>query len=233
MKTILIALITLACLPTISYGQDDFEDYGQDDFEDYDEPSGNRPRSAPAQQSPNSSGNMNPGGFQDNNLFGPPDGGFNDGSNLNYNNNFRPQNNFPQNNSHQGFNHYPSNNMTPGYNQYPGSFNSNNSMQTYPGTSRPVYSDPPVAPKVYSNLPIVIQCAPDCAGTCSYSLLSGSGRSFPYTIRSGQTQKLKESTDWKFSYKPDGGTSQTYALRGGRTYELRQNGDQWRFYLVP
>jgi len=251
MKTVLIASITLACIPTISYGQSDLEKIGRflQDVQQIQsqnqrqQPGGNPVRSAPSYGNPNSSGNMNAGGFQNDNLFGPPDGEFTDNSNFHNDNtnNFRPQNQFPQNNSHQGRIYYPNNNnATPGHNHYPDTIYHNypdtvynNNVQTYPGTSRPVYLDPPVAPKVYSNLPIVIRCAQGSTGTCSYNLVSGSGRSFPYTIRAGEIQNLKESTDWKFSYQSVRGASNTYALRGGRTYELRQTGEQWQFYLVP
>ncbi|MEZ6132440.1 MAG: hypothetical protein R3C59_27565 [Planctomycetaceae bacterium] len=270
MRTILMATITLTCVSATSYGQSDLQkigrflqdvqriqnqNQGQQQYNN-----GNGVRRAPSYSNPNTSGNMNAGGFQNNNnLFGPQ-GGFQNNNNYsnpntsgnmnagrfqNNNNLFGPQGGYNNGGYNPNYNNYPSYNqypqshnhriVTPGYNQYPNTVHS--TVPSYPGTSlstsRPVYSDPPIAPKVYSNLPIVIRCAPDCTGTCSYSLLSGSGKSYPYTIRAGQIQNLKESTDWKFSYQPDGGASQTYALRGGRTYELRQNGGQWQFYLVP
>jgi len=249
MRTTLIATILLASVPAISHAQSDLRKIGRflDDMQRLQNQGQGRPnnggnnngtRAVPYKIDPNSSGNQNAGGFHDNNLFGPQGGGgFNNNINHNHRNNFPPQNRYPQNNFHQGHNHnqYP-NNISPNYNRYPGTVQNHNTVPYTPpsqSAARPVYADPPIAPKVYSKLPIVIRCAPDCTGTCNYNLLSASGKSYPYTIRAGQTQNLKETTDWKFSYRPDGSTSQAYALRGGRTYELRQNAGNWQFYLVP
>lgn len=190
----------------------------------------NQPRSAPMMPNPNGSGNQNyrqyapsPNGsgnqnFQNlngrNNFFGPS------GGTTYPQNNFRPYNPQPQYQNVQPRRTYPSNSYTPP-----------RSSSTI--SSRPVYRDPPVAPKVYSNLPITIRCAQDCVGICNYSLLSASGKSYPYTIRAGQVQQLKENTDWQFRYQPNGSAYDTFGLRGGKTYELRQTAGQWQFYLVP
>ena len=96
------------------------------------------------------------------------------------------------------------------------------------------YSEPPLAPIRYSNLPIVISCPEESEGICSYQLLQGSGELHSYTIGGGQKQQLTENASWMIRYEPGPGLPQkTYKLRGGKNYSLQRdpNGN-WQCYLA-
>ena len=97
-------------------------------------------------------------------------------------------------------------------------------------SSRPVYADPPKAP---SNLSIEIRCPSWCDGICNYDLVSARGTTFPYQIRGGEKQRLKETTNWIIRYDQGQGLGKkTYRLRGGNNYELRRNDNgTWVFYM--
>ncbi len=157
---------------------------------------------------PNTSGRQNMNSFR-NNFFQP------------YNQNQQPY--YPQNNGPYYNNQQP-------YNQQGQPVYSN------PNYGQPItYPDPPIAPRVYSNLPIEIRCRKQSEGTASYSLISGSGKVYNFLISPGQKQELKENTDWKIRYEVGSGQgTKTYRLRGGKSYELRSEaGGRWAFYMDP
>lgn len=107
----------------------------------------------------------------------------------------------------------------------------------YPqGNAVPQYQPQSAKPirVVYSNQPITIRCDADATGLCRYELVSASGTGFPYQITAGQSQHLKENTNWAFRYAPTlGAPLKTYRLRGGKTYELRSSGGAWQLYMLP
>ncbi len=102
----------------------------------------------------------------------------------------------------------------------------------YPSNS---YDSPPVAPKVYSKKPIVINCPAWCEGVCTYSIIGASGKEYVYSISPGQKQEFRETTDWKIKYNRGGGRGyKTYKLHGGKEYELHSDGGgRWAFYASP
>lgn len=96
------------------------------------------------------------------------------------------------------------------------------------------FSEPPLAPIRYSNLPITISCPEESDGICSYQLIDASGNSNPYTIGRGQKQNLKENTTWTIRYAPGPGLPQkTYKVRGGQNYSLQRDPNgHWQCYLA-
>jgi hypothetical protein len=95
---------------------------------------------------------------------------------------------------------------------------------TQPTYSQPAYSAPPVAPRVYSNLPIVIDCPSGLGGDCAYQLIEGTGIAYDYTISQGRQQNFTENSDWKIRYDQGNGLGYiTYKLTGGKTYEFRRD----------
>ena len=224
MRTILITTLAIAGLPALSYGQSDLQKIGRflqgiQDMQQQQQPPNNQnggnyqPRNAPYYEgNPNSSGNQNRGDFGRTDFFGPQNGGGQPGRIIYPNgqnqNNYHPQQTYPGNTRIV----YPQG-TNPSYNN-----------------GRVIYSDPPRAPqRTYSGLPIVVRCSPAAIGTCSYELVAG-GKAFPYQIKAGQTQNLKETADWAIRYRPTPSSPyKTYRLRGGKTYEMRKNGNNWQF----
>ena len=131
-----------------------------------------------------------------------------------------PQTTYPQN--------YQPQNVRPQYR--PNGIPQNNYPQYQPSQSQQIT---PVPQRSYSNQPIVISCDGLSGGLCDYKLITASNRAYSYQIKSGQTQRLKENTDWALMYKPtSANTWKTYNLRGGRSYEFRHESGRWQLYML-
>lgn len=220
MKQLLLLTTILAALPSVSEAQSDLRKIGKflqgiQEFQNQQD-NGNQQQPPPNQSEtplpykvdPNSSGNQNRGSFDGRGFFNPQNGST------------YPQQQFPQQFVPQT--NYPQQTFP--------------SQQTYPGQNG-IYQgpiQPAVAPKNYSNQPIVIRCDSDVVGICQYELLTARNTTFPYAISGGQSQNLTENTDWAFRYRPSPNAAyKTYRLRGGKTYEMRKSGNAWQFYMLP
>ncbi len=248
MKLFQLTLATLVALTITSsafaQNSEDWRAFGQELINQLNNGQ-NQPKSAPM-QGPNSSGQYNSGQFNNpgyNYGSGSPNasGSNNNGqfNNHNHFNNNQGNNGYYQNGQYYNGNYYrPSTNNYQNHNHQGGGYYYNG--QYYPNSSSqstyrptPSYTQPPVAPKVYSNLPIVIHCPAWCQGSCDYQLITASGKAYDYTISGGKKQHLTENSDWKIRYDQGNGLGyKTYDLRGGNSYELRGDGNgSWAFYL--
>ncbi len=138
----------------------------------------------------------------------------------------------------------------PGRVIYPGN-------QPYPGSGQPIYGNQPGTGQVIYGQPIdrttqygsstnsgsavptapvstsqyvTIRCPQSANGSIYYPLESDRGN-FGFTMRGGQEQRFRVSSNWKISYN-DGSSQKRYRLTGGKTYTLKNEGSRWQLYSV-